>query len=171
MEVTHPEFLHQNRTEAWRESEFGHTLSALPIMDNIDLFHSFSVFALFGVIWIIQLVHYPMFKLIEAPHWPRFHQLHSRNITFLVFPLMVVQLLSSLQLFMQDGNQTHIIYLACAVLSWFLTVAIFVPLHHKVAMRPLPNELAKLTNLNWLRTGVWTIAAMAVLASHFSQTL
>lgn len=136
-------------------------------MDTTQLTHAFAVFALFGLIWTIQLVHYPMFKLIEAPHWPRFHQYHSRNITFIVFPLMLLELLTALQLFFDERTSDHIIYLACSLATWLFTVTIFVPLHRKVATRPLPKILAQLTRLNWLRTVTWTVAAFAVFAGHF----
>lgn len=134
-------------------------------MDLATLCHAFAVFALFGLIWTIQLVHYPMFKLIEAPHWPRFHRFHSRNITFIVFPLMLVELVSALLLYFQDSSFSYLLALICAVTVWLMTIFIFVPLHNQVAVRPVPSKLAKLANLNWLRTLVWSFAAVNVLSN------
>lgn len=138
-------------------------------MDPTVTTHAFSVFALFGLIWTIQLVHYPMFQFIEAPHWPRFHRYHTRNITFIVFPLMVVELLTSLQLFLEEASFSHSLALGLAVASWLLTIAVFIPLHNKVATRPIPGLLALLVKLNWLRVLVWTIAAVNSF-SNFSST-
>ena len=110
-----------------------------------------------------------MFQFIEAPHWPRFHRYHTRNITFIVFPLMVVELLTSLQLFLEEASFSHSLALGLAVASWLLTIAVFIPLHNKVATRPIPGLLALLVKLNWLRVLVWTIAAVNSF-SNFSST-
>ncbi|MDQ8191127.1 hypothetical protein [Roseibacillus persicicus] len=137
-------------------------------MDTTEITHAFSVFALFGLIWTIQLVHYPMFKFVEAPHWPRFHRIHSRNITFIVFPLMLVELLTSLQLFLEDNSFSHSMSLGCAAATWLLTILIFVPLHNQIAIRPVPSKLALLAHLNWLRVVVWTLASVNLFTNLVS---
>ena len=137
-------------------------------MQPINLTHAFVVFALFGLIWTIQLVHYPMFKLVEAPHWPRFHRYHSRNITLIVFPLMLVELLTSIQLFIGEESFTNTLALGCSAATWLLTFVVFMPLHHKVAVRPDANVFSKLYGLNWIRTGVWTIASVNVFTNLLS---
>ena len=108
-----------------------------------------------------------MFKYVEAPHWPRAHTAHSRNMTFLVFPLMLIELLTCLQLVIENGDLINIVSLSCCLLTWLFTLVIFLPLHQRVAVRPIPNLLALLTRLNWLRTIVWTISA----ANVFTQLL
>jgi hypothetical protein len=109
-----------------------------------------------------------MFKFVEAPHWPRFHQFHSRNITFIVFPLMLIELLTSLKLSLEYGGFNDSIALGCSVATWLLTIFLFVPLHNQVAVRPIPAKLEKLTRLNWLRTLVWTAAAANVFSNLVS---
>lgn len=136
-------------------------------MDPATITHAFAVFALFGLIWTIQLVHYPMFKFVEAPHWPHFHRIHSRNITFIVFPLMLVELLTSLKLYLENDAFSNLLALVCAATVWLVTIIIFIPLHNKVATRPLPSALAHLCHFNWIRTVVWTIAA----ANAFTKML
>ena len=138
-------------------------------MEPIHLTHAFVVFALFGLIWTIQLVHYPMFKLIEAPHWPRFHRFHSRNITLIVFPLMLTELITSLQLFISEDSFTNILALGCSAATWLLTFLVFIPLHNKVAVRPDPNIFTRLFVFNWVRTGIWTIASVNVFTNLLSN--
>lgn len=130
-------------------------------MASIELVHAAAVFALTGLIWTIQLVHYPMFKFVEAPHWPRFHALHSRNITFIVFPLMLLELMTSLQFFVDIKSPTNTIFLACAATTWLLTFLIFIPLHGKVANRPIAKVFDKLVAFNWARVATWTICSAA----------
>lgn len=110
-----------------------------------------------------------MFPFIEAPHWPRFHRIHSRNITFIVFPLMLVELLTSLQLFIEQATVNHSIFLGCSLVSWLVTIAVFIPLHNRVANRPLPSLLANLARLNWIRTLIWTVTAATVFAELLSH--
>ena len=109
-----------------------------------------------------------MFKLIEAPHWPRFHSFHSRNITLLVFPLMLTELITSLQLFIAEESFSNTLALGCSAATWLLTFAVFIPLHNKVAVRPDSNVFSKLFFFNWLRTGVWTIASVNVFTNLLS---
>lgn len=109
-----------------------------------------------------------MFKFVEAPHWPRFHRFHSRNITFIVFPLMLVELLTSLQLFIGEDSFTNSLALLCSAATWLLTVTVFLPLHNRVAVRPDSSVFAKIVNLNWLRTGVWTIASVNAFTNLLS---
>lgn len=110
-----------------------------------------------------------MFKLIEAPHWPRFHRIHSRNITFIVFPLMLIELLTSLQLFLNNENFSNSLALGCAAATWVVTIIVFIPLHNKVATRPLPDKLTLLSRLNWIRTLIWTLAAANAFVNFFSE--
>ncbi len=137
-------------------------------MDSTELVHALAVFALFGLIWTIQLVHYPMFQFIEAPHWPRFHQLHSRNITFIVFPLMLVELLTSIQLLIEERSLNHLILGGCAAGVWLLTMTVFMPLHHKLSRGQVSTTLSLLVRFNWLRTFIWTLCCIVTMIDLFS---
>jgi hypothetical protein len=128
-------------------------------MPLIELFHTFAVFALFGLIWTIQLVHYPAFHLIELREWPAFHRFHSIRITFIVLPLMLIELITALKLFLDENQPSQIFFLSCAVLTWVLTILVFMPLHHQITNRPQSRLLSRLVALNWLRVAIWTFAA------------
>ena len=82
---------------------------------------------------------------------------------------MLVELLTSMQLFLSERVLAHIIALSCSAAAWAATTLIFIPLHHKVANRPIPHLLERLTNLNWLRTVIWSIAAANVLSEFLNQ--
>ncbi len=82
---------------------------------------------------------------------------------------MLVELLTSLQLYIINDNFDNTVFISCALLNWILTIVIFIPLHNSIATRPIPHLLARLTSLNWLRTLVWTVAAGNTFVSILSQ--
>ncbi|MEM9080801.1 MAG: hypothetical protein AAGC74_08940 [Verrucomicrobiota bacterium] len=138
-------------------------------MDSTSLTHAFASFGLFGLIWTIQLVHYPAFAFIEAAHWHHFHQKHSRNITLIVFPLMLIELLTAIQLIIEARTPSHLVFLACTTLTWTLTAAVFIPLHNSLSRHPEPQKIRRLINLNWTRTAIWTINTVAVFTAIFAD--
>lgn len=83
---------------------------------------------------------------------------------------MLIELLTALQLFLETNTFTNNLALGLAGLSWLLTIVIFVPLHNKVAHRPIAGFLSKLVALNWLRTAVWTIATVNVFTKLVSTS-
>ncbi|MDP0491640.1 MAG: hypothetical protein Q7Q71_11365 [Verrucomicrobiota bacterium JB023] len=132
-------------------------------MSPLPLLHAFSVFALFGLIWTIQLVHYPAFRDIELRRFPAFHDRHSRNITFIVLPLMLVEIVTSVLLVMEHRTALSLSLLVLAAANWLTTFLIFVPIHRTISRRPRPGDLDGLVNLNWIRTLTWTAAAAVTL--------
>lgn len=73
---------------------------------------------------------------------------------------MLVELLTALTLYIENDEFTNLLALICSILSWLLTILLFIPLHNKVATRPIPAVLAQLVRCNWIRTLVWTVAAV-----------
>jgi len=47
---------------------------------------------LVGLIWFVQIVAYPLFARVGADAFPAYHEAHARLITFVVAPLMVLEL-------------------------------------------------------------------------------
>jgi hypothetical protein len=48
--------------------------------------------ALLSLIWIVQLVHYPSFQFIDANRFISFQHFHMQSITYVVAPLMFLEL-------------------------------------------------------------------------------
>ena len=136
----------------------------------LDLLHLTFTAALFGLIWTIQLVHYPSFAAVDREQWSEFHRAHSRGITFIVFPLMLGELLiSSWRLY--SGGLSNFEFAACLIpsIQWGLTAFLFVPLHHRLAKAQDPAKLRKLVSLNWLRTGLWTAELTLLLVAYSTR--
>ena len=61
-------------------------------MNTLLLVNLAVSWALVGLIWTIQLVHYPSFSFVAEDHFLEFHRHHTRSITWVVMPLMLVEL-------------------------------------------------------------------------------
>ena len=129
------------------------------------LIHATAVLLLTGVIWTIQLVHYPGFVDVERRQWPSYHRRHSRSISLIVIPLMLIELTTSGWLLWHELSPLHLLFLTCSVFTWVLTAIVFVPLHQRIGARPNVPHLRKLTRSNWLRTLTWTTSAVASFLS------
>ena len=128
--------------------------------------HALGAHGMTGVIWIIQLLVYPGFKYTEATQWITHHKAHTTRITFVVFPLMVVQLATAALLYVNDKNEVNLIQLGIAIAVWATTALIFIPLHNQLARRPDHKVIRKLVSLNWIRTILWTLGSALLLVEH-----
>jgi hypothetical protein len=64
-----------------------------------------------GLIWTIQLVHYPSMKFVPEERFISFHNFHSKRISILAIPIMLIELITSFVLFYQNINSyNHIFY-------------------------------------------------------------
>lgn len=56
------------------------------------LAHAASTLAMTGVIWFVQVVHYPLFAAVGRKGFAAFEASHRRLTTWVVAPLMLVEL-------------------------------------------------------------------------------
>ena len=127
-----------------------------------------------GVAWIVQLVTYPRFVDVDPQRWSTFHAHHSSDITLVVFPLMLLELGTSLVLAFDrpEGVGAALAWssVGLAACAWLLTALVSVPFHRRLADGPGPEVIRQLVRTSWLRTATWTVhalvaAAMLMLAS------
>ena len=57
-----------------------------------------STSVMVGVIWVIQLLHYPSFHFINDQKYIEFQHFHMQRISFIVVPVMLIELASALLL-------------------------------------------------------------------------
>ncbi len=119
--------------------------------------------ALFGLIWIVQLVHYPTFRFTEHTDFQAFHQHHTTSITYIVMPLMLVELGLALYLaYRSGGTFTWLFALVLVLLIWAHTFFLAVPLHNRLGLGFDGAVAEQLVRVNWWRTALWTLKAMWV---------
>lgn len=128
-------------------------------MNLAELLQLASTCAMVGVIWLVQLVQYPAFRDVPADGFVPFHRNHCRRITWVVGPLMTVELATALWLTIAGASfprETQWIVLALTVATWATTGLVQVPLHDALGRGQDKQVVDRLVVTNWLRTGLWT---------------
>ena len=112
-----------------------------------------------GVSLITHFVTYPSFRLIKSSLFSEFHKSYTNKMLFIVAPVMILELISSLFLVIFDvsDNNTEIGLLISLLLIWFLTFFIIVPIHNKLTVNYNKDLNQKLIKYNGLRTIFWII--------------
>lgn len=122
-----------------------------------------STFGLAGLIWTIQLVHYPAFRYVAEQQFAAFASFHQRQISWVVVPLMVVELASAAGLMaLTPPELPQGLVTACAflvVLIWACTFLVQVPLHRRLASGYDRGAIEALIRTNWIRTLLWSLRA------------
>ena len=133
-------------------------------MDFLFFLNVISAFLLTGVIWTIQIVHYPSFHYINKLSFTNFHNFHERRISIIVMPLMLIELITSIALYIH--NMWSIIFalnLLIVGLIWCSTFFVQVPIHSILSEKKDKNLIEKLVNTNWIRTFLWSIRMLLII--------
>ncbi|MEN9835903.1 MAG: hypothetical protein RL011_2096 [Pseudomonadota bacterium] len=110
-----------------------------------------------GLIWLVQLVHYPSFHLVNPQRFQEFHDQHSSRISFIVAPLMGLELVTAI-LLVYERSDSYIWWLNLLgmVLIWACTAFLSVPLHNQLTNGYDYDKVNALVLTNWPRTLLWT---------------
>ena len=119
-----------------------------------------STFCLIGLIWTIQIVHYPAFHYVSGESFPEFASFHQRSISFVVIPLMLVELGTSFMLVWARPDFYPRWTAVCGLLLvgtiWLSTFAIQVPIHGQLSEDKNALAIQHLVTTNWIRTIAWS---------------
>ena len=120
-----------------------------------------------GLIWFVQIVHYPLFSRVGRDDFRRYEMEHQRRTTYVVAPLMLTELVSSVMLlwWRPDGVGSVSVLLGLALLAsiWIMTYMVQVPQHASLALTYDPAMQQRLVMGNWYRTAAWTARGFLVL--------
>ena len=127
--------------------------------------HAAATWALVGLIWTVRLVHYPLFVRVGTEAFRAYHARHTRQITWVVAPLMATELLTAVLLFAGGLREGWLLAsFAPLAFNWLSTGLIQVPLHHRLAKGFDAEAHRRLVNTNWGRTAAWSIRGVCLLA-------
>ena len=133
--------------------------------------HLIATLLMCGIIWWVQIVHYPMFSSISSDDFKTYHARNVERTTWVVAPVMLTELSSSIALVMIRDSRvnTSLLWLALAILIivWVVTVLISLPNHSILSSGFDTKAHRRLVSTNWIRTIGWTLrAALAVVMLH-----
>jgi len=124
----------------------------------IQLFSLLTDFGLVILIWMTQLVVYPGFTYFSPDDLVAWHQKYTTQISIIVMPLMLAQVLLHVLGIYQNFTIWKTISILIIILMWVNTFLYAVPLHNKIAQNEAVIESAKaLVKVNWFRTIGWSL--------------
>lgn len=121
--------------------------------------HAAATFYMVGVIWLVQLVHYPMFALLDADRFRRSHAFHSKAISLVVIPAMLLELWLAVAILWHRGLQDWTAGTGFGFLAviWLTTFQFIVPLHERLQRNGFDAGVhMTLCRWNWVRTAAWS---------------
>lgn len=125
--------------------------------DSLLLLQLGSTAMLVGLIWTVQLVHYPLFESVGRKRFRDYHTAHVKRITWIVAPLMLLELLIAIGLVVLAPARPILwLGLSLVLLVFASTAFLQVPLHRALAAGPDRAVLRRLVTTNWIRTLAWS---------------
>ena len=126
-------------------------------MDSVYIIYLnvlFNVY-LIAISIIIQFIVYPSFnKILES--FPEYHCSYKKKIFWIVGPVMILEILTSLLMILNEFD-IYIIPGLIVLLLWMLTFIYIVPLHNQLSKQFQANKHIKLLKLNFVRTILWAL--------------
>lgn len=126
----------------------------------------FSTLFLTGLIWTIQIVHYPLFSLVGKSEFIDYHSAHSARISWIVIPLMLIELISTFLHSIYDSFDNKILNYSgifFVLVVWFSTFLLSVPEHNILGNGWNKESIQRLVNTNWVRTIAWTLHSFLLI--------
>ncbi len=134
------------------------------MLNEYLIINFFSTVFLVGLIWIIQVVHYPLIQMVDEGIFVSYMAQHRRKISYVVLPLMLIELASAILLALNSGKSDIAfqawIGLILVIVIWLSTFMAQVPLHKILASKKDPAAITRLVKTNWLRTALWSARAV-----------
>ena len=134
---------------------------------TLTLVHAAATRFLVGLIWMVQVVHYPLFSRVGEAGFIAYEAAHTRLISFIVGPSMLVEGVCALVLFFAppDGLDRWLPLVAGLVLAVVhgSTITLQVPAHGRLSESWDADVAARLLRTNWIRTIGWTVRGVLAL--------
>ena len=126
--------------------------------------HYAVTWALVGLIWTIQMVHYPLFAQVGPEHFVAYHRRHTREITLVVGPLMLAELVTAALLVLEGNRDPWLLAsLPLLALIWISTGFVQIPLHNTLANGFDAKAHHRLVTSNWWRTAAWSARGICIM--------
>tara|TARA_Y100000817_G_scaffold170901_1_gene133459 strand:- start:388 stop:813 length:426 start_codon:yes stop_codon:yes gene_type:complete len=135
---------------------------------SLDQIHLIATSMMVAIIWIVQILHYPTFLFINKKQYTDFQQFHMNKISYIIVPIMAVELFSGLGILFIIQKQQISFYVSFAllILIWMITGLLFTKYHSDLSKKYNEETILQLIRFNWIRTLFWTIR-FALLLKQF----
>ena len=124
-------------------------------MEIIHELNKISNLLMIGISILVQFIIYPSFKKPDFKNFNVFHISYSNKMFYIVAPIMLTELFSSLFLVYKNPSKTYLISLFFLLLVWLLTFLFIVPIHNFLSANHSKKKVQRMIRLNGLRTFFW----------------
>ncbi|MFM7469179.1 MAG: hypothetical protein ACKO37_06745 [Vampirovibrionales bacterium] len=147
-----------------------------PYASTIQTLEMASTWFMVGLIWFVQIVHYPLMAHVPPEAFPAYERLHCQLTTYVVMPVMCLELACSVLRFTMDYVKWQeamagegvgeiadafpyrsALRLGLLLGVWGLTAFASVPSHGVLSTTWDAGVHAFLVKSNWGRTVLWTL--------------
>ena len=125
--------------------------------------HFLSTSLMVGIIWVIQLLHYPAFNFIKESDYVEFQHFHMQRISFIVVPVMILELFSAFMLVYYVRSNLLILCLIILLFIWLITFVFFTKMHQLLLVGYDKIIVDKLVQINWSRTVLWSLRLIILI--------
>ena len=139
----------------------------MDLAQSLPLVHAVPTLLMTGVIWIIQVVHYPLYRRVGAQGFADYEREHCARISFVVLPLMLLELLCATALVVlppQGSGSLPWTGLGLLAGVWASTFLLQVPCHRALERGFDARAASRLVATNWIRTVAWSLRSCVALA-------
>ncbi len=138
------------------------------ILKGLLAAHAIVTIFMAGLIWFVQIVHYPLFKHVGNPEFPRYEQEHTRRTGWLVSAPMLIEFSLAAALAFWLGGALAWGGLGMLMIIWLSTATRQVPLHQRLLRGFDQTAHKQLVRSNWVRTIGWSLRAILALFMLFT---
>ena len=124
-------------------------------MEIIHELNKISNLLMIGISILVQFIIYPSFKKPDFKNFNVFHISYSNKMFYIVAPIMLTELFSSLFLVYKSPSKIYLISLFFLLLIWLLTFLFIVPIHNFLSANHNKKKVQRMIRLNGLRTFFW----------------
>ena len=116
-----------------------------------------------------QFITYPTFLHIDKDKFSEYHRKYVNNISFIVAPVMLIELLT-LSLIAYFSSEFLIIKsLFLLLVIWLTTFFIMIPSHNRISKSFNKKEIKSLINYNWVRTILWSFKLLVIIFLYYEK--
>jgi len=119
----------------------------------------YSNIYLIAISVMVQLIIYPSFKNYDNSNFRSFHSSYTKKMFFIVGPIMIIELLSTLYLIIKN---TFLFPSTIVALIWLTTFFLIVPVHNSLNSAFSIRTHKKLLRLNIVRTSFWVLKLLII---------
>jgi len=124
---------------------------------------------LVSLVFMTQFITYPTFLHIDKDKFSEYHRKYVNNISFIVAPVMLIELLTLLLIAYFSKDFLIIKSLILLLVIWLTTFFIMIPSHNRISKSFNIKEIKSLINYNWIRTILWSFKLLVIIFLYYEK--